>query len=303
MKFLTKNIIFFSKKNNINYYYKNFYKYFKKNLKKKIKLSKNIIEISGTGGDKKNTFNISSSVFIIILLMKIPCVKLGGKKITSNSGSLNFIKNIFNKNIFKKSFFYSNGFYYSELKRSFKKNIIKKKILNIRKKITKPTIYNYIFPTINIFKPNSKILGLSNIKIIKPILKSIIYEKIRRFIVVNSFDGMDELSIFSSNYVVEIKNKKIIKTIFFFKKQKKKFFKKIISKNTKDSIKIFLKSIMGKNIFSYNIIALNCSVILYILNYTKNLYEGYLYVKYKMKNNFFYKLFCNIKYDIKKNNY
>ncbi|MGX7589429.1 hypothetical protein [Candidatus Vidania fulgoroideorum] len=299
MKFQLKNIEFFTKKNNINIYYKYFYNFFRKNIKNKINL-KNFIEICGTGGDKKSTFNISTSVFLIIILMKIPCYKLGSKKVTSSSGSSNFINKIFKKNIFNLKNLYSNAFYFLNIKKIIKKNIINKNLYKLRKEIKKTSIYNYIFSLILPFNSNIKYIGITNIKLIKNIFKNLLYNKIKKCAIVNSFDNMDEASIFSDNNMYEINKKKIIKSIFFLKK--KKNIKNIIIKNTNDSLKIFFNAIKNKNKNAINIISLNCSFILYLLKYTRNINEGFLYVKSNFIKKKYYNLFKKFKNDIIKYN-
>ncbi|MGX7589142.1 hypothetical protein ACT2CC_00240 [Candidatus Vidania fulgoroideorum] len=225
----------------------------KKMKKKNIKYNKKSIIITGTGGDKKKTFNITSSVFIILSdIFKAKIIKYGSKSFTSKVGSIDFLYYFLKKNNINLNILYSNNVF---------KNI--KKITEIRKEICNKTIFNYIFPLINVSKSKYHIIGSSNLLLHK-ILK---YKKKNNTLFLSGIDNMDEISIYCPskitifkkkiasyiiNYNTIIENKKIIiNTVEDSYNTLGNFFydfivKKIIFLNLYTIIKYFKKN---KNIF------------------------------------------------------
>ncbi|MGX7577268.1 hypothetical protein [Candidatus Vidania fulgoroideorum] len=301
--FKKKNIILFSKTKIIKKYFKSFVLFYKKNIKLKL-FCKNFLEISGSGGDKQNTFNVSSSVFMLLFLLKIPCVKTGGNSITSASGSSNFFKILLkrykNFSIYKKKIItYSLGFLYVDAIKLYK-NI---KNTKIRKYVKKSTIYNYIFCLISIFNVKNKLIGLNKVNKIKIITKSFLYNNIKNCIIVNSTSGLDEASCNCANIILQKKINKILKYILFLKRTQAS--ETILVSNVNDSIKIFKNLIKNKNKYAVKITTLNLALLLYLYNYTQSINEGVVFLKNKFNNKFFFNLIKkrnvnDFKYNIKK---
>ncbi|MGX7577131.1 hypothetical protein ACT2CR_00150 [Candidatus Vidania fulgoroideorum] len=280
-----------------------FIKFFQKKIKK-IKLKKHLY-YTGTGGDKKNTFNISTISSILLSFNSIPIIKIGSKKRTSKCGSLdifNFLyKNYTFKNLKEKIKFYKKNKLAIFSINDFIKDPILKCINNKRKK--KNTIFNYVFPLLKISNTNIQIIGVNNILMHNKIAKILIKQKIKRGAIISSFDNMDELSIFNNNFITEVYYGKIIKYKINSKNiniyENKKYFKKIQINNIFDSIKIFKDILFKKNIFAFKTLILNMGFIIYFLRIKKNIIKSIILIKRYFFNkkviNFYKNVIKNIK--------
>lgn len=125
---------------------------------------KTFADIVGTGGDGQNTFNVSTSSAIVVSGMGHPdvvVVKHGGKASTSNSGAGDLIMNL--------------GVDSSKINASSVPRIIDtpfiflfapsfhhgmKSVINVRKSLGIPTIFNILGPLLNPIKVNARVLGV-----------------------------------------------------------------------------------------------------------------------------------------------
>lgn len=254
-----------SERNIIDNNIKNMHLFLKKNIKKK--KYKFDISLSGTGGDKKKTVNITTSTSFFLGMMNYKISKINSRSYTSKVGSSDFLNRIFKKNIFinkkinmkirKKT----NIFFYNY-------NIILKnrKIIDnlykIRKKYNKPTIFNYGFSSYVPFKTILFALGTNNIETLKYYKKTKFINS-KKIIIFSSYDNTDEITTLEKFKLLFLNKKK--KTYFIFDPYKfgfsyKKGFIKIIKKN--DSIKLFKKIFKNKNELFLDNILLNISIIL-----------------------------------------
>ncbi|MGX7576444.1 hypothetical protein ACWNYI_00220 [Candidatus Vidania fulgoroideorum] len=279
-------------------------KEFKKKQKNIISVNKKTLEICGSGGDCKNTFNISSSILLILLFLNIKIVKQGSSSYTSGSGSLDFIKNLLKyykfedlkyiKEIYKKiKFLFLPSYMF------YNKNFFPKSLIEFRKKIKKYSIFNYTIPFTNPF--NSKICYccIGNIIFKKKIIK-ILKKNYSKFILVCSYDRMDEASLFNYIKIYKFEKNKIfrflIKSDFLFLKGN---LKDITSHNLNESLKIFFKSLINHNDSSKNIIIIGCSIIMKFMKFSKNFENSIIYLKKKFSSNFFLNKYIRFKKKIK----
>ncbi|MGX7577004.1 hypothetical protein [Candidatus Vidania fulgoroideorum] len=246
---------FFSKKKNIKKYFNIFYFF----LKKKIilyKRHKKSFLITGTGGDKKNTFNISSVTSIVISFFNLNIFKYGSKSYTSLVGSMDFF------NLIKLNFKRLNLLPATMVFKNIEN--ISKLRLNYKKK----SLFNFVFPVLNPIKYSFHIIGscenfFHELEFLKKLK--------RKFLIISSIDGMDEVSIFNNTKVSVVFNKKINSFLLkIYSIIKIKIFKKINIKSCEDSIEIFFNLLKNKNRTARNEIFSNLYVILKSFLKTKN---------------------------------
>ncbi len=153
------------------------------------------IDVVGTGGDRKNTFNISTTACFVIAGAGYKVAKHGNYAATSTSGASNVIKNHgvnFTDDIGKLNRCINEcGIVYLHAQ-LFAKAM--KFVGPIRKNLQFPTCFNLLGPIVNPSKPQCQLLGVANLNQMR--LYNNVYQKIGiDYGIVNSIDGYDEISL------------------------------------------------------------------------------------------------------------
>ena len=153
------------------------------------------IDVVGTGGDRKNTFNISTTSCFVIAGAGYKVAKHGNYAATSKSGASNVIANhgvTFTDDIDKLNRCINEcGIVY--LHAQLFANAMKF-VGPIRKALQFPTCFNLLGPIVNPSKPQCQLLGVANLDQMR--LYNNVYQKIGiDYGIVNSIDGYDEISL------------------------------------------------------------------------------------------------------------
>ena len=153
------------------------------------------IDVVGTGGDRKNTFNISTTSCFVIAGAGYKVAKHGNYAATSTSGASNVIANHgvkFTDDIDKLNRCINEcGIVYLHAQ-LFAKAM--KFVGPIRKALQFPTCFNLLGPIVNPSRPQCQLLGVANLDQMR--LYNNVYQKIGiDYGIVNSIDGYDEISL------------------------------------------------------------------------------------------------------------
>ncbi|MDB9827184.1 anthranilate phosphoribosyltransferase [Candidatus Pelagibacter sp.] len=183
--------------------------YVLRNKSKRVNVN-NCIDTCGTGGDGMNTLNISTASALLLSSMGIKVAKHGNKAVSSKCGSgdvleaLNIKIDLDPKDIeeqIKKNNF---GFMFAPNYHSAMKFVGP-----TRKKIGKRTIFNMIGPLSSPALVDRQVVGVFNKKLLKIFASALNNLNIKFAWIVNSEDGLDEISPYSKTNVVQLKNGKI----------------------------------------------------------------------------------------------
>ena len=163
------------------------------------------IDVVGTGGDRKNTFNISTTSCFVIAGAGYKVAKHGNYAATSTSGASNVIANHgvkFTDDIDRLNRCINEcGIVYLHAQ-LFAKAM--KFVGPIRKALQFPTCFNLLGPIVNPSKPQCQLLGVANLDQMR--LYNNVYQKIGiDYGIVNSIDGYDEISL-TGDFKVTTKN-------------------------------------------------------------------------------------------------
>ncbi len=170
----------------------------------------NCIDTCGTGGDGMNTLNISTASALLLSSMGVQVAKHGNKAVSSKCGSgdvlealninidlePNDIETQINKNNF--GFMFAPN-YHSAMKF----------VGPTRKKIGKRTIFNMIGPLSSPALVKRQVVGVFDRKLLKIFANALKNLDIRFAWIVNSEDGLDEISPYAKTNVIQLKDNKI----------------------------------------------------------------------------------------------
>ena len=153
------------------------------------------IDVVGTGGDRKNTFNISTTSCFVIAGAGYKVAKHGNYSATSISGASNVIAQHgvrFTDDIDKLNrCMHEAGIVYLHAQ-LFAKAM--KFVGPIRKELPFPTVFNLLGPLVNPSQPSCQLLGVANLDQMR--LYSQVYQRLGiDYGIVNSIDGYDEISL------------------------------------------------------------------------------------------------------------
>lgn len=167
------------------------------------------IDIVGTGGDGKNTFNISTCACFVVAGAGYKVAKHGNYAATSVSGASNVIEGhgvkFTNDNDKLKRSIEESGFVYLHAP-LFAKAM--KFVAPIRKALKVPTCFNLLGPLVNPCRPAYQMLGVATLDQMR--LYSNVYQKMGiDYGIVNSIDGYDEISL-TSDFKVTTKTREKI---------------------------------------------------------------------------------------------
>jgi anthranilate phosphoribosyltransferase len=171
---------------------------------------KNCVDTCGTGGDGKNTLNISTASALLLASMGIKIAKHGNKAVSSKCGSgdvleaLNIKIDLEPKDIQKQINKNNFGFMFAPNYHSAMKFVG-----STRKKIGKRTIFNMIGPLSSPALVERQVVGVYDKRLLKIFGEALNNLDIKFAWIVNSEDGLDEISPYEKTNVIQLKNGKI----------------------------------------------------------------------------------------------
>lgn len=153
------------------------------------------IDIVGTGGDRKNTFNISTCACFVVAGAGYKVAKHGNYAATSTSGASNIIEahgvintsdiSRLNRSINECGIAYLHAPLFARAM---------KFVGPVRRALQFPTCFNLLGPIVNPSRPACQLLGVANLSQMR--LYNSVYNKMGvDFGIVNSIDGYDEVSL------------------------------------------------------------------------------------------------------------
>ena len=180
---------------------------------KRVKV-KECVDTCGTGGDGMNTLNISTASALLLASMGTKVAKHGNKAVSSKCGSGDVLEALkikinlepidIEKEINNNNF----GFMFAPNYHSAMRFVGP-----VRKKIGKRTIFNMIGPLSNPALVDRQVVGVFDQKLLKIFAEGLKNLNIKFAWIVNSEDGLDEISPYAKTNVIQLKNGEISEII------------------------------------------------------------------------------------------
>ncbi|PWT98755.1 MAG: anthranilate phosphoribosyltransferase [Bacteroidetes bacterium] len=214
-----------------------------------------VIDIVGTGGDGKNTFNISTLACFIVAGTGQKVAKHGNYGASSISGASNVMEQLGYK--FKND----NDALRKEIDQS---NICflhapmfhpaLKSVGPIRKNLGLRTFFNMLGPMVNPASPSYQLVGVYNLEMAR-IYNYLLQESNRAFTIIHGLDGYDEISLTTDTKVITNEGERVMTPEQLGKRMVDAT--DIYGGNTvEEAAKIFLRILKGDGTWAQNAVVL-----------------------------------------------
>lgn len=171
----------------------------------------NAIDLCGTGGDGKDTFNISTLASFITAGAGVHVAKHGNYGVSSSCGSSNVMEFLgikFTNNIdfLKKTLDEANiCVLHAPLFHPAMKHVAP-----IRRELGVKTFFNMLGPMVNPSFPKHQMVGVFNLELLR--LYSYLYQKTdKKYTIIHGLDGYDEVSLTGAAKIINNQNEFVLK--------------------------------------------------------------------------------------------
>lgn len=215
----------------------------------------NVLDIVGTGGDGKNTFNISTLSCFIVAGTGQKIAKHGNYGASSISGSSNVME--------------AHGYKFSSDNKKLLNEVDKANICfmhaplfhpalkvvgPVRKNLGVRTFFNMLGPMVNPALPGVQIIGVYNLEMAR-IYSYLLQQSNAKFTIVHSLEGYDEISLTGDTKVITNEGEKICSA--------ESLGKRMVSpsdiyggNSTDEAAKIFLTILKGEGTWAQNAVVI-----------------------------------------------
>lgn len=166
-----------------------------------------ITEIVGTGGDKSNSFNISTTSAFVAAAAGVKVAKHGNRAASSKSGAADVLEKLGLNLMLEKE---KSLEMLEKLNFCFlfavKYHAAMKYVAPVRKTLGIRTIFNILGPLTNPAKANMQVLGAYSKELVNPMSRVLSNIGVKRGMTVFGMDGLDEISASDKTYVCEFRD-------------------------------------------------------------------------------------------------
>ena len=214
-----------------------------------------VIDIVGTGGDGKNTFNISTLACFIVAGTGQKVAKHGNYGATSVSGASNVMEQLG----------YKLGNNVDKLRRELDETNFcfmhaplfhpaLKIVAPVRKNLGVRTFFNMLGPLVNPAKPAYQLIGVYNLEMAR-IYNYMLQQTGQKFVIIHSLDGYDEISLTGDTKVITNLGESVLTPELLGKRMV--LPSDIYGGNSpEEAAKIFLKVLKGEGSWAQNAVVL-----------------------------------------------
>ena len=166
-----------------------------------------VLEIVGTGGDRSNSFNISTTSSMVISASGIKVAKHGNRSASSKCGAADVLEALGvkididskkGKEVLDKigiCFMFAQNYH-----------LAMKYIAPVRRELGIPTVFNILGPLTNPAGASYQVMGVYNKELVEPLARVLNNLGVKRGMVVYGEDGLDEISMSDYTTICEIKD-------------------------------------------------------------------------------------------------
>src|SRR5690625_4962329 len=236
-----------------------------------------VIDNCGTGGDRSNSFNISTTTAFVLAGAGLKVAKHGNRSISSKTGSADVLEFLG----------VALDFSTEEIEYLLETNGIAflfapyvhaklKPIMKVRRELGIPTIFNVIGPLTNPVELETQFLGVYREDLLMKLAAVLHQLGRRRAIVINGAFGMDEASLAGENNLVLLERGELIP--FTIRPEdvglKRYPHEAIVGGNAKENAQILLDVLKGKEGAYLDTVLLNAAIGLFAAGLVPSIKDG-----------------------------
>ncbi|HIS54982.1 TPA: anthranilate phosphoribosyltransferase [Candidatus Galligastranaerophilus gallistercoris] len=250
---------------------------------KKLYLNKDVIDIVGTGGDRSNTFNISTAASFVVASGGVPVAKHGNRSASSKSGAADILE-VLGANIDLDC--HQNKIILDKLNICFmfaaKYNPLIKNVLQVRREIKVRTIFNALGPLINPSNAKMQLIGVYDKSLVVPIAHVMANLGVKSGMTLFGECGLDEASVVGKTFYARIKDNSVTTGEFTPEEFgiKPCGLEDISGGEPEENAEIMKNIFLGKeSVERKNVVCLNAACAFLIADKVKSLKEGFEFAK------------------------
>jgi anthranilate phosphoribosyltransferase len=220
-----------------------------------VELGRPTLDVCGTGGDEKNTFNISTITALLAASCGVSVAKHGNYGVSSVSGSSNVLEHcgyrfssdvtVLNQQIESENICFLHApLFHPALKH----------VAQVRKELGVRTFFNMLGPLVNPARPVHRMVGVYQMDLART-YHYLMQQRAEKYHIVHSYDGYDEISLTSDFKVFSHHGERHFSAESFgFSKLKAESIEG--GKTIEESAEIFKKILSGKGTAAQNAVVL-----------------------------------------------
>lgn len=233
----------------------------------RIKPTKDVLDIVGTGGDEAFTFNISTVSAFVVSAGGVPVAKHGNRSVSSKCGSADLLQAL-GVNLMLTAeqsagildeigiCFMFAPTYHTSMKYA----------APVRKELSVRTIFNILGPLANPAGANMQLLGVYDENLVEPLARVLANLGVKRAMVVHGHDGLDEVTLCDTTTICEVNDGKL--NSFFLSPGQLGFNRclpeDLVGGSPEENARIALEILDGQKGPKRDVVVLNSAVCLYM---------------------------------------
>ena len=236
-----------------------------------------VLDTCGTGGDRQNTFNISTLAALVVAGAGVVVAKHGNRSVSSRCGSADLLEalgvnlNIEQEHLSECLDEIGIAFMFAQ-----KLHPAMKHVAQIRKELGVDTIFNILGPLTNPAMATHQMIGVYNRDLVLPVAQVLKNLGSKRAIVVHGGDGLDEVTTTGTTFVSEYNGHEILSYEIDPQELKIELSQpeELKGGDIKKNVEIANGILKGKKGPQRDIVVLNAACALYVAQKAKNLVQG-----------------------------
>ena len=249
-------------------------------LQKAVKLPEvkgDLVDVCGTGGDRSNSFNISTLTAFVLAGCGMTVAKHGNRSVSSKSGSSDVLEELGISNELDVDMLpglidqTGIAFLFAPAIHPALGNL-----RAVRKSIETPTIFNLVGPLANPLPIKIQMTGVYRRDMMKPMAEALVKLGRKRGAIIHGAGGLDELSLAGNNELI-VFNENGLKEMIFHPEEaglETAPIEAIRGGDPKQNAEIFMNVLGGEESPYLDTVALNAGTTLYVSGRADTIAEG-----------------------------